>query len=216
MGISEKPCGPLLERTRHGARRPSADWRRDAFIRVTLQCLAEVGTQETGLREIGRRANASPGLLRHYFEGKQDLLQESFKALSEAYLQQIESVLAAGNYSAHERLRNYTAWYFGPALDDTEASGAYRAFLDQSRTDEELSAILRGGRERHHQRLAAVIREAIEGCDSECDPVETAAVAVAIFNGLWLDLCCDGTRLSRDQALETAWICLETLLSRRI
>lgn len=217
MGVTNGPCSPLLqERPTYSSSRPSPDGRRDSFIRATLQCLAEAGAQGTGLREIGRRANASPGLLRHYFDGKQGLFQECCKTLNEHYLEQIEPILVAGDRTPEDRLRRYLAWYFGPALDDGDSAGAYIAFVDQSRTDPAVSAILHAYGNRHRQHLAAVIGQAVEGYDTGCDPVEAADLAVAVFNGLWLDLSCDGTRLSRDQARNTARTCLEVLLSRRI
>lgn len=177
-----------------------------------MACLAEAGAQGTGLREIGRRVNASPGLLRHYFDGKQDLMRESCKVLNEQFLAEIVAILESPHASPEDRLDAYVSWYFDACMDDWTACGAYIAFLDLARTEPGIREVLTEHRARHHARLAMTLREA--GLASgDADPEHAAACAVAILNGLWLDLCCPGEGVTKAQAQTTARICLNALLS---
>lgn len=56
--------------------------RRVQLVEVTIDSLAEVGWVGTTLAEIARRANVSAGLVAHYFEDKDGLLEAAFRTLA--------------------------------------------------------------------------------------------------------------------------------------
>jgi TetR/AcrR family transcriptional repressor of bet genes len=57
-------------------------FRRDELIEATIAALYEGGLQETTLAAIGKRAGLSPGLVNHYFDGKEALLEATMRRLS--------------------------------------------------------------------------------------------------------------------------------------
>jgi TetR/AcrR family transcriptional repressor of bet genes len=57
-------------------------FRRDELIEATIATIYESGLQETTLAAIGRRAGLSPGLVNHYFDGKEALLEATMRRLS--------------------------------------------------------------------------------------------------------------------------------------
>src|SRR3546814_11594259 len=63
--------------------RESADARRADLIEATAACLAEHGLAGTNVRAICARAGVSPGLLRHYFGGIDDLVAATYQAASD-------------------------------------------------------------------------------------------------------------------------------------
>src|SRR3546814_9838289 len=63
--------------------RESADARRADLIEATAACLAEHGLAGTNVRAICARAGVSPGLLRHYFGGIDDLVAATYQATSD-------------------------------------------------------------------------------------------------------------------------------------
>src|SRR2546430_13340688 len=56
--------------------------RRVQLVEVTIDSLAEVGYVGTTLAEIARRARVSPGLVAHYFDDKDGLLEAAFRTLA--------------------------------------------------------------------------------------------------------------------------------------
>src|SRR3546814_19729591 len=63
--------------------RESADARRADLIEATAAVLAEHGLAGTNVRAICARAGVSPGLLRHYFGGIDDLVAATYQATSD-------------------------------------------------------------------------------------------------------------------------------------
>src|SRR3546814_19656933 len=63
--------------------RESADARRADLIEATAAVLAEHGLAGTNVRAICARAGVSPGLLRHYFCGIDDLVAATYQATSD-------------------------------------------------------------------------------------------------------------------------------------
>ena len=59
--------------------RESADTRRDALIAACARCLATYGAQGVSVRAICEEAGVSPGLLRHYFDGIDALIAETYR-----------------------------------------------------------------------------------------------------------------------------------------
>src|SRR5712692_1570724 len=63
---------------------------RERIIAAAYKVLAEKGYDATTLREISREAEAAPGLVHYYFGGKDQLLVEVLKALSDRHTQTTE------------------------------------------------------------------------------------------------------------------------------
>ena len=67
------------------ARRPfqriGEESRRAALIEATLALIAEGGPQAATVRAIALRAGVTPGLIRHYFATKEDLVAAAHEAL---------------------------------------------------------------------------------------------------------------------------------------
>ena len=64
----------------------SEDARRRQLIEATIDTLAEVGFAATTLALIGQRAGVSPGLIAHYFDDKDGLLEATLRQPRDAPL----------------------------------------------------------------------------------------------------------------------------------
>ncbi|WP_161976994.1 TetR/AcrR family transcriptional regulator [Dictyobacter kobayashii] len=62
------------------------------IINAAYKVLAEKGYEATTLKEISKAADAAPGLVHYYFGGKDQLLIEVLKAVSERYKQMPEQL----------------------------------------------------------------------------------------------------------------------------
>src|SRR5258706_7014591 len=73
---------------------PIEEMRRRELMEVTIDSLAEVGFVGTTLAEIARRAGVSPGLVAHYFDDKDGLLEAAFRTLARTLAVRVRARLA--------------------------------------------------------------------------------------------------------------------------
>ena len=67
--------------TRRSYHRASEGERREELIAATLDCIAEAGIEGATVRQIAARAGVTPGLIRHYFMTKDQMLQAAYRQL---------------------------------------------------------------------------------------------------------------------------------------
>ncbi|MDZ3830628.1 MAG: TetR family transcriptional regulator C-terminal domain-containing protein [Sphingopyxis sp.] len=170
--------------------RESADARRAALIEATAACLAAHGLAGTNVRAICARAGVSPGLLRHYFEGIDDLIAATYRATSD----RIDAIFAAAVEGAgadpRVRLNAYLTASFRAPVTDPELLGAWTAFWALARSDARMAAIHAESYAGYRARLA----DLLHGCGADPDRAERLAVMLtAMVDGLWLELSLDAT-----------------------
>ena len=56
-------------------------FRRNELIEATIAAISQGGLQDATLATIGRHAGLSPGLVNHYFDGKEALLEATMRRL---------------------------------------------------------------------------------------------------------------------------------------
>ena len=62
-------------------RREGEAQRREDLVAAALDCIAEGGPLGATVRAIAERAGVTPGLIRHYFNTKEDLISAAYSAL---------------------------------------------------------------------------------------------------------------------------------------
>ena len=72
---------------------PIEEMRRRELVEVTIDSLAEVGFVGTTLAQIAARAGVSPGLVAHYFDDKDGLLDAAFRSLARRVGKQVRARL---------------------------------------------------------------------------------------------------------------------------
>ncbi|TIO39556.1 MAG: TetR family transcriptional regulator, partial [Mesorhizobium sp.] len=88
---------PAPMTARRKFRREGEERRRQDLIEATLDCVAEYGLQGATLRTIALRAGVTAGLIRHYFPGKEELLQGAYTALVGRMTEQAKAALVMEN-----------------------------------------------------------------------------------------------------------------------
>lgn len=168
--------------------RSSPDQRRDALIRATLALIAEQGIAAATVRTIAARAEVTPGLIRHYYQSKEDLIAAAYHqhmtALTEAAAE------AAIGPTARARLSAFVAATFGPAVLNTGAVALWSGFLNAALHD----PVLRGIHEQtylaYRYDLQRLIGAALLEAGQPRGPAELRHMAIAanaVIDGLWLE-----------------------------
>lgn len=68
--------------------------RRQQLIEATIRSIGEVGFEQTTVSRIGRVAGVSPGIVHHYFGGKNELLEATMRELLEQFRTSVVRALA--------------------------------------------------------------------------------------------------------------------------
>jgi len=175
-----------MQPARQAFTRESADARRADLIEATAACLAEHGLAGTNVRAICAKAGVSPGLLRHYFGGIDDLVAETYQATSD----RMDAIFAAAVENAggdpRARLTTYLTASFRPPVTDPELLGAWTAFWALARSDARMAAIHAESYAGYRTRLGELLT-ACGAADSE----RLAIMLTAMVDGLWLELSLD-------------------------
>jgi AcrR family transcriptional regulator len=190
-------------------RRLAPNERRQSLIEAALDCLSQLGPHGTGVREICDRAGVSPGLLRHYFDGKDALITEAYRTLTLEYHENLLCVLASQAKSAESRLRAFFDAYFSNPVMGNERVGTYIAFWTLGRTEPTIQRIQRSAYRKLRRQLAPVLNELADDHGARIDADQLATILVALLDGFWLDMCVDPKHFSREKTTATCWEWLE-------
>lgn len=186
-----------MQPARQAFTRESADARRADLIEATAACLAEHGLAGTNVRAICKRAGVSPGLLRHYFGGIDDLVAATYQTTSD----RMDAIFAAAVESAgpdpRARLTAYLTASFRPPVTDPELLGAWTAFWALSRNDARMAAIHAASYAGYRARLG----ELLALCGAR-DAARLAIMLTAMVDGLWLELSLDAGSFGAEAAAQ--------------
>jgi len=185
-----------MQPTRQAFTRESADARRGDLIDATAACLAEVGMAGTNVRAICARAGVSPGLLRHYFAGIDDLVAATYEATSDRMDAIFADAVAGAGTDPHAQLLAYLTASFRPPVTDPELLGAWTAFWALARSNARMANIHADSYAGYRARLG----ELLTACGA-ADAERLAIILTAMVDGLWLELSLDAESFGAEAAV---------------
>jgi len=165
----------------HSPRDEAEETRREQLIEVTIDSLAEVGYVGTTLAEIARRAGVSPGLVSHYFDDKDGLLEAAFRSLSRSLWARVRAKLALG-HTPRARVQAVIDVNLAPEEFDRRTGTAWLAFWGQVLHVRGLKRVQTGYQRRMLSNLRHDLRQMIAGDDAR----SLAAMIAAMIDGVWL------------------------------
>src|SRR6266436_3292048 len=104
--------------------------RRRQLIEVTIDSLAEVGYVGSTLAQIASRADVSPGLVAHYFDDKDGLLEAAFRTLSRRLFVQMDARMRLA-HTPRGRIQAIIDINLGPQEFTQRTGSAWLAFWGQ-------------------------------------------------------------------------------------
>jgi AcrR family transcriptional regulator len=164
---------------------------RARIITAAAKVLAEKGYDATTLREISREAEAAPGLVHYYFGGKDQLLVEVLKAMSDRYTQATEVLsrsvapeqfMEAALEQPVARITEQPEWYrlryelFALGLHNPLLAPGVRDLLAEGRTS--------------IGKAISLVQQSSSIAQS-VDPAVLASLLLAVFDGLALQKIID-------------------------
>jgi len=155
--------------------------RRVQLVEVTIDSLAEVGYVGTTLAEIAGRAGVSPGLVAHYFDDKDGLLEAAFRTLARTLAARMRARLALAR-TPRGRVQAVIDINLAPEEFDKRTGTAWLAFWGQVLHVQGLKRVQTAYQRRMLSNLRNDLRRLIPGEDAR----GLAAMIAAMIDGVWL------------------------------
>ncbi|MGL6209212.1 MAG: TetR/AcrR family transcriptional regulator [Paracoccaceae bacterium] len=169
-------------------RREAEDKRREALIAAALELIKEEGPQAATVRAIADRAGVTAGLIRHYFQSKEALTREAFRALMDTMTKDNTAGLEGGPDDPLARLAVFVWSSLRPPVIDPASMSLWASFLFQVRKD----PLMREVHEATYLNYRNALQGLIEATGLSTDPARNRAWAIAgnaLIDGLWLEGC---------------------------
>jgi AcrR family transcriptional regulator len=138
----------------------------------------------------------SPGLLRHYFGGIDDLVAVTYLATSDRMDAIFADAVERAGDDPRARLQAYLTASFRPPVTDPELLGAWTAFWALARSDARMAEIHAESYAGYRARLC----ELLALCGA-ADAGRLAIMLTAMVDGLWLELSLDAESFGAEAAV---------------
>jgi TetR/AcrR family transcriptional regulator, transcriptional repressor of bet genes len=210
---------PVTMEGRRKFRREGEERRRQDLIEATLDCVAEKGLQGATVRAIALRAGVTAGLIRHYFPGKEELLQAAYATIMGRMTEQAKTALATVGQEPRRRLAAFVEASLEPPVIDARVFSQWASFIGRASSDPALAAAHRAGYLGFRDEVEALIAEVLVATGR--NPTEAAlrryAIAInAIIDGLWIEGCLAGDIFEQRELAEIGIGSVEALLGSKL
>lgn len=163
------------------ARINDEDLRKRQLIDATIAAIAEVGFAQSTLGEIARRAGVSPGLVAHYFENKDGLLEATMRRLVGALGRTVTARLATLE-GPRERIQAVIETNLGPAEFDRRTATVWLAFWSQVPHSPRVARIQRA----YERRTESTLVHAFLAFTPRTEARRLARAVAALIDGIWI------------------------------
>ena len=183
---------------------PVEETRRRQLVEVTIDSLAEVGFVGTTLAQIAARAEVSPGLVAHYFDDKDGLLEAAFRSLARRVGSQVRTRLRLVS-TARGRIQAIIDANLAPEEFDQRTGTAWLAFWGQVLHLPRLKRI----QSAYQRRMLSNLRSSLKRLVAPDEAHRLAAMIAAMIDGVWLRAALSGWREADSEsarALLTAFV----------
>jgi betaine-aldehyde dehydrogenase len=180
---STPQAGTRKDRERAGtaARDELEEARRAQLIEVTIDSLAEVGYVGSTLAQIASRADVSPGLVSHYFDDKDGLLEAAFRTLSRGLFDGVNARVRQ-TYTPRGRIQAIIDTNLGPEEFTQRTGSAWLAFWGQVPHVDGLKRVQRA----YQRRMLSNLRYALVRLVPAAEARSLASTIAAMIDGVWL------------------------------
>ena len=155
--------------------------RKSQLIEVTIDSLAEVGYVGSTLAQIASRADVSPGLVAHYFDDKDGLLEAAFRTLGRRVADGVRARMR-NVHTPRGRIQALIDTNLGPEEFMQRTGSAWLAFWGQVPHVEGLKRV----QSAYQRRMLSNLRHALRHLVPAGEARSLAATIAAMIDGVWL------------------------------
>lgn len=185
--------------------RPKLDDVRKPQLTAAVRFLiADGGLENTSIAQIADASGTAQGMVRHYFGGKDSLIEETLRELSREYLDEVDARIAVAS-TPEERVVAYVEGTFSPTLFTRENLVVWLVFWGRLPHSSQLKRIHDSIDDRTQATLAKVLSHFMPADEA----VEQARMLTVFVDGIWLRAAIDAAPISRDEARRAVYRHLE-------
>jgi TetR/AcrR family transcriptional repressor of bet genes len=170
--------------------------RRRQLIEATVATIHACGYGDTTMARIAKRAGMSPGIIAHYFGGKDELLAATMRSLLEALKREVVQRLREAR-TPRERVEAVVMANMAESQSTPEVAACWLAFWAQVPHAPELARLQRVYLRRLHSNLVHELRRL--GLD-DAAAARAAELLGSLIDGLWLRAALSGQGLDARRA----------------
>jgi len=193
--------------------------RKQVFIDATICCLAEHGYEGTTVRKIAKYAKVTPGLLTHYYQGKEVLIAESYKYLSNLFIDNFKDKIAGHKSEPIKALQIFIENIFEPDNRGAKYLRVWLTFWTLTLTQPSLRLTHNEIYQQYISSIETMLIDAykIKNIDySDKNPKSLATGINALLDGLWLECCLNPDSFSQKDNLEVVYNFVESSTGLKI
>ena len=186
--------------------------RRSQLIHATLEAVDQVGMGDASIALIARLAGVSNGIISHYFQDKNGLLEATMRHLLSALSKAVRERRAAlYDDSPRAHLRAIVEGNFDDSQVNGPAMKTWLAFWATSMHQPALRRLQRVNDHRLYSNLCYQFRRHLSADDARA----AARGLAALIDGLWLRGALTGDAFDTDEALNIAYDYLDQQLAKQ-
>lgn len=187
------------------AKRSIKEMRRDELLDAAIEVIGEVGLANATVATIAGRAGMSAGLVNHYFDSKQELLELALRNLSKLFRRDILELLPQ-DATPVERLKAIVDGSFSPQHFHGAYRRAWMQFMMESQCEQGTRHIMRVT----GARFVSNIRYAVRSLVPKAEIDDVADGIAAIIDGFFWQIAADYDEDDFRRARRICWryVCL--------
>jgi TetR/AcrR family transcriptional repressor of bet genes len=176
-------------RPKTSKRADAKEARRLELIQATMKCIARSGLSSTTMAEITQEAGLSLGIVNLHFQSKENLLQETLRAVSEEYIEGWEKVGHNDALSPAQKLQGCIDFDFSARVCTPTKLAVWSAFWGESKARPTYQKICSSHDEQADKTLRGICQDLIDErgyADRNADQIVHSYTAMV--TGLSLDM----------------------------
>ena len=192
-------------------RKQKSEFRKRQLIDATIDCIDRLGLSQTTLARIAERAGLSQGNVVFHFQSKEALLDQTLRFLSDEYVSNWESALAAADPEPISQLCAMIKASFAPQICNRKKISVWFAFWGESRSRPKYMKVC-GANDRAFSDKLLTLCTAIEKQHGARLGAHTAALSLeGMIDGLWQNFLIGPPGFKRDRAIEVVFELLDSI-----
>lgn len=186
--MASKRANVIAQAERSAARKPSriAKIRRGELIEAAIRDIAANGYDRVTVASICQEAGFSRGLIGHYFDGKDALLFEAVKTVSDRLGGAIKKAVVGAGSDPHDRLSALVHASFTAPGFTSDNVAVWVALAGTARWSEPLATLYRDIWNEYRQRVGNLVAQAAAAAGREIDVQSTTLSFSQLIEGLWI------------------------------
>ncbi len=213
--MPDRPGLAGMTTQRKSFRREGEDIRRNELVQATLSCIATLGMEHTTVREIAIKAGVTPGLIRHYFTSKDELVLAAYMEYVGTISERSRTAVDHAENDPVSRLAAFiTINLKSPIVDKTNLS-LWAGFIEVVRFSEAMAEVHRDGYMDYRHDAEVLISQALlsQGRRATKKQLRRLSISLnAIIDGLWLEGSMSPEEFADDELAEIGMDAASALL----